>query len=166
MCLNHQLGWRKIWNINNWQVPMKMLLPNLQVPLKKFLPNHSRTSPFSGQCSSYESPEQHYWSCFEMINFCAFACFNYHMVSFCGGREGRENCLTYNANTSAPLCWKGSEKFRWEKARWSDQWQHLQLNIFIGPRSDHSLRMSLTIWLTDDLLELISRPCCRLNELT
>ena len=38
----------------------KMSLPNIQVPLRKFLPNHSRTFPFSGQCSSYESPEQQY----------------------------------------------------------------------------------------------------------
>ena len=25
---------------------------------------------------------------------------------FCSGEGGRENCFTYNANTSAPLCWK------------------------------------------------------------
>ena len=41
-----------------------------------------------------------------MINFFAFACFHYHMVCFCSGEGGRENCFTYNANTSAPLCWK------------------------------------------------------------
>ena len=34
------------------------------------------------------------------------------------------------------------------------------LMIFIGPRSDHSLPMSVTNWLTD------WRPCWRLNELT
>ena len=38
--------------------------------------------------------------------------------------------------------------------------------IFIGPRSDHSLPMSVTHWLTHDLLELMSRPCWRLNEVT
>ena len=36
----------------------------------------------------------------------------------------------------------------------------LYINIFIGHRSDHSLRMSVTHWLTD------SQTCWRLNELT
>ena len=36
--------------------------------------------------------------------------------------------------------------------------------IFIGPRSDHSLPMSLTNWLTDSLTK--SRTCWRMNELT
>ena len=31
--------------------------------------------------------------------------------------------------------------------------------IGIGPRSDRSLPMSVTHWLTHDLLELMSRPC-------
>ena len=35
-------------------------IEKVQVTLKKSLPNHSRTSPFSGLCSSYESPEQQY----------------------------------------------------------------------------------------------------------
>ena len=57
-------------------------------------------------------------------------------------------------------------KKNWQKKtpdpRFSYKW------FFIGPRSDHSLPMSgthwLTHWLTDDLLELMSRPCWRWNE--
>ena len=36
--------------------------------------------------------------------------------------------------------------------------------LFIGPRSDHSLPMSVTDWLTNSLTHW--RPCWRLNELT
>ena len=54
---------------------------------------------------------------------------------------------------------------------------HLFNSSFIGPRSDHSLRMSLNInnwltdWSTDERLfgigwNLMSRPCWKLNELT
>ena len=39
-------------------------------------------------------------------------------------------------------------------------------HFFIGPRSDHSLPMSVTHSLTHDLLELMSWPCWRINELT
>ena len=44
--------------------------------------------------------------------------------------------------------------------------------IFIGLRSDHSLPMSVTDWLTDSLTDWqtnllkMSRPCWRMNELT
>ena len=49
---------------------------------------------------------------------------------------------------------------RQSRQKWFTSSNIIFLSFFIGPRSDHSLPMSVTHWLTD------SRTCWRLNELT
>ena len=59
-------------------------------------------------------------------------------------------------NPTDPTDCRDSLRYKW----FTPTSHELSSSIFIGPRSDHSLPMSLTHWLTH------WRPCWRLNELT
>ena len=77
---------------------------------------------------------------------------HHHLIAIKHSKQGLNKCFEVS---SMLICFQKNPdilpSYKWKRKGWT---------IFIGPRSDHSLLMSVTDWLTK------SRPCWRLNELT